>query len=325
VVGVYCKIIFNNNLMRSIILSLTLVFLLLFSACKKAVNESFCENYFTAYVVPQPFVEEVYPGYKIPHFIDDSKQTIFCFLEKKEKSQVIRYDLNKDKTKVLFEQKEPIEHIAYSSAGDIAFIHDSKTYVLTGDATEPAQLQTSVEFGQIKWYGDKLIGQTDLGSLVVMDQQGNISQQWNLLTPIYDYWANDSFLITANTDSITAFKTSDLSYQWSFLTQSFFEDLGTVVYMSNNTISVTGKYDPLEGLSDVVFSTPDQMYKYNVLSKEIISLWERRDCYVLEHGLSVSPDGNRIVTTISTVYSITQKQFGLMLLDMEGNWEILDL
>ncbi|MEZ4848792.1 MAG: hypothetical protein R3B93_09285 [Bacteroidia bacterium] len=49
------------------------------------------------------------------------------------------------------------------------------------------------------------------------------------------------------------------------------------------------------------------------------------ECYILEPGISISPDGNQIVVTISTIYSITQKQFGLMLLDMEGNWEILDL
>ncbi|MCB0843980.1 MAG: hypothetical protein KDE26_12060, partial [Bacteroidetes bacterium] len=301
--------------MRTYIIFLTLICIALEWSCRKPLDIDFCEDYFSAFAVAQPAIYETYPGYKMARFAGDSVGTIFSIKEKQSKSQVVKYRIENKKTKVIYEQKDQIQVFDYNTSGDMAFIHKQKLFVLPKGESNSIEVPFPEDIGFVKWNGEKLICQIDQGVLVQLDQQGNLSHKWNLLTRATDYWANDSILIIANIDSITAYSLPDLNYQWSFQTRPYFENLDNVIFLSEHTISLAGIGNTANGLSKVIFSTPDQVYVYDVNSKEVMSLWEKMECYILEPGISISPDGNQIVVTISTIYSITQKQFGLMLLD----------
>ena len=272
------------------------------------------------------FTHEIYPGYKAARFSASEESTIYFVKEKEDKSLVMRRCIDKGGNKKIFESDEQIQTFDYSPTGDIAFIHKWKLYLVEKEKSEAVEIPFFMDIGYVKWHGDKMICQADLGLLFELDKQGNQSYQWDLKTMAEDYWAYNSVLIVGNRDSITVLRLPDLTYQWSLPVNSYYKDLGNIKYETRHRISVTGKFDSETGLTDVFFSTPDQIYSYNLETQTVASIWQQQECLVVEPGISLSPDGNFVVVTVSTGYQrpLDHKRFGIMLVGMDGEWEVLE-
>ena len=305
--------------------------LVIFGACQRYEFEdvSGCRQLFTAGGIIQPTLEEVYPGYKMIRFTGDAaidEMSVVFVEEKRNRTRVLRHHLREGTTETLLKRDEQIHTIDYSASGHLAFTFEQRLFLLPNGESSPDEVVTNQPVGNIKWrwQRDDLFCQTSQFSLMVIDQTGNVQDEYQFTTPILDFWASDDLLIIANLDSITAYRLPGRLPQWSFPVGEYFEGLGTVVQMSSHDIGVSGRVNAEDVLSEVLFSTPEAVWAYELASGEVRSLWTQYECYVMEPGLFVSPLGTHFATTLSFTHHITEKQFGLLVMQPEGpNEQIL--
>jgi hypothetical protein len=319
--------------MQKLINELTLVIFVLFSifynwSCRKPLDIDECQEYlsYTATGVVDSGTGELYPGCKMARFTTSEEPTIVFVQETKNKSRVMKRSLDRGGNKKIFESEEKIQTFDYSTTGDIAFTHDWGLYLVEKGDEEAIEIPFFINLGYVKWRGDKMVCQAGQGLLYEIDKQGNQTSQWDLQTIATDYWASDSTLIVGNKDSITVLSLPDLAFQWSLPTSEYFDDLGNVIYETRHIISVVGKYSPEQGLTEVFFSTPDQVYNYHLESKVVTSIWQQQECLIVEPGISISPDGNYVIVTVSTQYKspMLHKRFGVMKIGLDGEWEVIE-
>ena len=320
---------------KLIVIFLSLLTMLFFTlpACQRIEfeTESGCRAIFTAGGLTQPQQNEAYPGYKMVRFKgeEDLKEMSVVFVEeKRNRTRILRHHLREGTTETLLKRKEQIHTMDYSVSGDVAFTFEQRLFLLPNGESSPEEVVTNQPVGNIKWrwQGDDLFCQTSQFSLMVIDRAGSVQDEYQFVTPILDFWASEDLLIIANLDSITAYNLSDQIPQWSFSVEEYFEGLGTVAQISSNGICVSGRVGPQGMLSEVLFSTPESVFSYDLASGEIQSFWEQYECYVMEPGLFTSALGTHFTTTLSRVLlnGRNEKQFGLLVMQPEGpNEQIL--
>ena len=307
--------------------------LVIFGACQRYEfeTESGCRAIFTAGGLTQPQQNEAYPGYKMVRFTGEGNpeaMSVVFVEEKRNRTRVLRHHLHEGTTETLLKRDDQIHTMDYSVSGHLAFTFEQRLFLLPSSGSSPQEVPIDQPVGNIKWrwQGEDLFCQTSQFSLMVIDQAGNVQDEYQFVTPIYDFWANDDLLMIANLDSITAYNLSDQIPQWSFSVREYFEGLGTVAQISSNGICVSGRVGPQGMLSEVLFSTPESVFSYALASGEVQSFWEQYECYVMEPGLFTSALGTHFTTTISQVQlnGRNEKQFGLLVMQPEGpNEQIL--
>mgnify|MGYP006267732753 CR=1 FL=1 len=307
-----------------------LVALFSLATCQKVEFEEpdFCRRYLTAGGVAQPLVRETYPGYKAARFVEQTGGghdgiTVVFLKETRRHTKVLRHNLDQGTTEELYQRREQIHTFAYHTAGHMAFTHDFALFLLSAGEETPIELTQVAGAGMVKWQGDHLLVQTSSHALSQVDQQGQVLQTWDFALDMIDYWADDSTLLISRQDSITAYRLPQAERMWAFSVRPYLAEQGTSVFMSANQLSLAGSYGHEGELSSVFFSTAEGIYQYVVATGEIIQHWSFYDCYVLEPGMSVSPQGNILVTTISSIIDIDSKQFGVLVYRPGGPTEFL--